>query len=232
MPSVDHDELLERVRTLRAKGCSPKEIARATGTRPAVVASLVRTVAAESEPDQIVECWVSPGWSTGLTVPADLGWPDAAADAGTEGLSNVLVARKERGSRVTMCSYLVDAYCLGVKNVIGPDVMNSRAATEFSASLFSSAYRARPLSVPLAMAQHLVLGAVEFARNLGFEPHPDFAAARSHLGDWTGPSPITFGRDGKPLYIAGPHDNPTRIVKTLERSVGEGNFDYVVGVPA
>jgi hypothetical protein len=228
---MDHEELRERIRALRAKGFSPKEIARATGTRPAVVASLVRTVTAESEPEPIVECRVSPGWSTGLTLPAQLGWPDVTVDAGTEGLANVLVTRKERGSRVTICSYLVDAYCLGVKNVIGPDVMNSRAATRFSASLFSSAYGPRPLFVPLAMAQHFVLGAVEFARSLGFEPHPDFAAARSHLGDWTGPSPITFGRDGKPLYIAGPHDNPTRIVNTLEQSVGQGNFDYMVGVP-
>jgi hypothetical protein len=227
---MDH-ELLERVRDLRAKGSSPKEIARATGAKLAVVASLVRTIAAEGELEPRVDCWVSPGWSTGLIVPAELGWPDNAVAAGTEGLSNVLVARKERGSRVTMCSYLVDTYCLGVKNVIGPDVLNSRAATEFAASLFS-AYGARPLSVPLAMAQHLVLGAVEFARGLGFEPHRDFTAAESHLGDWAGPSPITFGREGKPFFIAGPHDNPTRIVKTLERSVGRDNFDYVIGVPA
>jgi len=44
-----------------------------------------------------------------------------------------------------------------------------------------------------------VFSAVEYARGLGFEPHADFAPAAGHLGPWTGPSAITFGRDGKPF---------------------------------
>src|SRR5213593_1456106 len=143
---MDHDELRERVRVLRAKGCSPKEIARTLGTRPATVAALVRTLAAEEMPEPTIECWVSPGWSTGLTVPDHPDWPDVGAVDGIEGLANVLVARTERTSSVIMCSYLVDAYCLGVKNVVGPRVMNSRAAAEFSRNVFD-AYPAPPLSV-------------------------------------------------------------------------------------
>lgn len=226
---MDHDELREHVRALRAKGHSSKEIARALGIRPAATASIVRTIAAEGEAQATIECWVSPGWSAGLTIPDHLDWPDAVVDDGAHGLVNVLVARKERGSKVSLCGYLVDVYCLGLKNVIGPRIMNSRAAAELSDNFFSR-YSARPLSVPLAMAQDLVFGAVEFARGLGFRPHADFDAAKGHLEPWMGPSSIGFGRDGKPLFIAGPYDNTNRILTTLEQSVGPDNFDYVVGV--
>jgi hypothetical protein len=84
--------------------------------------------------------------------------------------------------------------------------------------------------VPLDLAQHLVLGAVDYARGLGFEPHPDFAACRGHLGDWSGPSAIRFGYEGKPCFVAGPRDNSAKILRTLRETVGEGNFDFVVAV--
>jgi hypothetical protein len=84
------------------------------------------------------------------------------------------------------------------------------------------------LAVPIELAQHLVFGAVEYARSLGFEPAVGFEAAMDHLGSWTGPSVIGFGREGKPFYIQGPHDNAAAVIKTLERSVGPGNFDFLV----
>jgi len=42
---MDSEELLERVRALRAGGRSPKEIARALGVPPATIAPLVRAIA-------------------------------------------------------------------------------------------------------------------------------------------------------------------------------------------
>jgi hypothetical protein len=60
---------------------------------------------------------------------------------------------------------------------------------------------------------------------------PDFAAAASHLGAWEQTSAITFGRDGTPFYVQGPHDNPSATIRTLTRSVGEGNFHYPLGGP-
>ncbi len=81
---------------------------------------------------------------------------------------------------------------------------------------------------PLDLAQHLVLGAVEYARQLGFQPHRDFTAAAGHLGDWIGPSAITFGRDGMPFYMQGPYDSPYHVIQTLNRTVGRDNYHYVV----
>jgi hypothetical protein len=54
----------------------------------------------------------------------------------------------------------------------------------------------QPLALPLELGRHLVWGAVEHARRLGFEPVPDFRDTAGHLGEWTDTSRITFGRDG------------------------------------
>jgi hypothetical protein len=67
---------------------------------------------------------------------------------------------------------------------------------------------------------------------MGFEPHPDFAKGAPLLGDWKeGASDITFGREGKPMYINGPHDDTYGIMAKLRRAVGDGNFDCLIGFP-
>jgi hypothetical protein len=230
MPS---QELMERVRTLRGQGRSPKEIARALRLSPATVTPLVRAIAAAEargarEP-VIVGCWVSPGWADGLTVHGQPEWPgiDEPGDPGKSGLVTVLVAHERGGSKVSACGYLIDVYCLGVKDVFGPHALDRRKLPEFVHQYFCS-YDAPPVAAPAELARHLVFGAVAYARDLGFEPAPGFEAAAGHLGHWEGLSAIGFGRGGKPLFVQGPYDNAAGVMKTLERSTGHGNFDFLV----
>ncbi|MDQ3153485.1 MAG: helix-turn-helix domain-containing protein, partial [Actinomycetota bacterium] len=189
--------------------------------------------AAAADPDPVVGCWVSPGWSTGLTVACHEDWrePDPPQH-GAEGLTGVIVARRARPQRVSVCGYLVDTYCLGVKNALGPETMNDRDLPAFRRGFFAAFEGAgEPLAAPLEMARHLVWGAVDHARQLGFEPHRDFDPAAGHLGGpWQDTSAITFGRDGVPFYISGPHDNPNAVLRTLTRSVGEDGFDFLAAV--
>ncbi|HVE97096.1 MAG TPA: helix-turn-helix domain-containing protein [Pseudonocardiaceae bacterium] len=232
------DDLCGRVRELRAAGRSPKQIARALGVRPAIVAPLVRTIAqqdAAAEPQPaVIGCWVSPGWSAALTIDRHDDWPDVAnPEGGAEGVACVVVARRHRPQRVSVCGYLVDVYCLGVKNALGPQIMNERDLPAFRRCFFTPFNEvAAPLAVPLELARHLVYGAVDYARQLGFEPAPDFEPAAGHLGPWQETSAITFGRRGVPFYVAGPYDNPNRVVRTLTRSVGDGNFQFIMPVEA
>ncbi len=227
-----HDERLERVRQLREQGQTPKQIARALGMRPAEAARLVRAAAiaaqAEAPEPALVGCWINQTWSTGLTVRDHPDWPlHEDPEAGTDGLAAVLVARRHRFGKVSVCGYLADVYCLGVKNALGPKIMDDLGLTRFVRDFFSS-YHGDPLEVPVELAREVVFGSIEYARGLGFDPHPDFAAAEGHLGSWTGPSTITFGRDGKPVYVSGPYDDPRPIIRTLEHTVGRGNFDFVL----
>jgi hypothetical protein len=234
------DALVAQVRSMRQRGSSPKQIAKALGLRPAVVAPLVRQVAAlqQSHDDPadrvLLGCWISPGWSAGLGLDeAPAAWaaldPVRAGGPATGGLANVLIIRQERASRVTACGLLVDVYCLGVKNAVGPLPMGSGAVQEFSRTFFS-AFDDLPVAVPIELAQAVVHGAVAYARGLGFEPHPDFDAVAPYLGTPPGPGQIRFGRDGKPFYISGPYDTPQAVIETLQATVGAGNYHYMVHV--
>jgi len=230
-PVID-DDTLQSVRELRARGRSPKEIARSLGMRPAAVADLVRTLAAERDATDpatdLVDCWINAGWSTGLSITGHPEWRDPGADDGTGGLVTALVARRRRHRRaVTVCVYLVDAYCLGIKNAMGPDNTDDRALRRLIDHVFSG-YHQPPVPAPIELVRDLVLGAAEYAHRLGFAPHPDFEQTRAHLGPWTAPSAITFGRDGKPTYVQGPYDHPRHVLRTLRRAVGRNGFHYTI----
>ncbi|MEL7227989.1 MAG: DNA-binding response regulator, partial [Cyanobacteria bacterium J06576_12] len=57
----------------------------------------------------------------------------------------------------------------------------------------------------------------------------DFQKAKEILGSPLDKLPqLAFGKDGKPFYVSGPYDQPQQIIQTLERSVGKGNYDYLI----
>jgi hypothetical protein len=224
---MPNQELMKRVAELRRDGRTPKEIARALGLKPAEVAPLIRAVGAAgpTREAELVGCWITDGWSEGLTVDDHPGWPGIQSAAeGVSGLAGVLVAR-EQGSNVSACGYLVDVWCLGVKNCTGPKTMDRRKLPDF-VSFFFRTFSTTSVPAPLDLARHVVYGAVDYARGLGFEPHPDFAKCAGHLGEWRETSDIAFGRDGMPMYMQGPQDNMFTVLSTLRKTVGDGNFHY------
>ncbi len=232
--SVDIQDQDGIIRSMRAQGLSPRQIARALGISSAMARRLVRDQATREAAGTIEPpirgCWVNAGWSHGLLFDPRPGWEDHTGQGDAQGgLAAVLVARDAGRGRLTLCGYLVDVYCLGVKDVIGPQRMNARQCDDFTRSFFGGFDRP-PVAVPLDLAQDLVLGGVAYARTLGFEPAPDFGDVRAHLGSWDGPSVITFGREGRPFYIQGPYDDVDRVMRRLERSTGAGKFHYLVSL--
>jgi hypothetical protein len=221
----------ERVVELRAQGLTPKAIARSLGLRLAVVSELVRQIAVEAAernvgaPAPLAACLVSAGWSLGLGFPGEIEpWRDLDRVSGTAGMAGVLVAREQRYGKVLVGGFLVDVFCLGVKNAIPPVTMTLHELERWIPRYFSL-YHDPPVAVPIEVVQSLVLGAVDFARALGFEPHADFERARALLGPWAGPSAIVFGDRGRPHYVSGPNEDPEQVLATLRRTVGHGRFD-------
>ena len=216
-------QLLDRVRELRDAGRTPKEIAKALKMPPGAVAPLIRSVAAaegKTREEALIGCWISPGWSSDVDTSARPDWPEHS------GLVTVLVARDRSGSKAGVCFYLVDTWCLGVKNAAGPELMDRRRLSGFIEQLFG-AFDEPPVQVPLDLGKQIVYGAIEYARELGFDPHPDFERAAKYLGDWDGRCELTFGRHGKPMYISGPSDDGERITRQLHRRLGEGNYNFM-----
>jgi hypothetical protein len=233
--SMDDTEILDRVRTMRQKGSSPKQIARALGLSPSAVAPLVRRLAASgeaavSQEKDLVGCWMNRGWDADIVIDGHPEWPRHSIRDLGGGLCTVLVAFAKGRDRVNACAYLVDQHCLGVKTVIGPRQLDRAGLAEFRQQLFSG-FESGDVPVPLDLAQQMVHGGIEYAHGLGFEPAEDFAgAAAEHLGPRQGPSAITFGRNGRPHFVAGPYDDAETILGTLKRVVGEGNFDCTMTI--
>ncbi|MEU8252275.1 helix-turn-helix domain-containing protein [Nonomuraea sp. NPDC048916] len=221
-------DLKDRVRELRLQGRSPKEIARALKVPPSVVAPLVRAIAVETAPtgeSEVAGCWINTGWSDGLGVDPARRWVDDDPGSGAGGMVCVLVARRHTWDRMTVGGYLVDVHCLGVKNAIGPDVLDDLELRRFREYFFGEF--AGWQDAPIELARHLVLGSIDYARTLGFEPHEDFAPVADLLGKWKEDAAIRFGRDGRPFYTQGPHDDPGKVLRTLRRKLSDDEFDFL-----
>jgi hypothetical protein len=223
-------QMLDQVRELRDAGRTPKEIARALKMPPSKVAPLIRTIAAaegRTRENALIGCWISPGWSSSVQAPQRPDWPGSAPSEQAEhsGLVTVLVARDRGGSRTGVCFYLVDTWCLGLKNAAGPQSMDRRKLTGFIEQIFGT-WDEPPLQVPLDLGRQIVHGAIGYARELGFDPHPDFERAAGYLGPWDGDCDLTFGLDGNPMYISGPYDDGEKVIRKLHRRLGEGNYHF------
>jgi hypothetical protein len=213
-------EEVARARSLRAHGYTARQIARVLGvSRVAAAAFVRRPVEADARAlaaGELRACWVSAGWSSGLLVDERFRWPESpGAAADTPGLAAVLVARDAGRGAVSACGYLVDLYCLGVKDVIGPRILDDQQHAQFTRTFFAG-FRQPAVAAPLELAQQLVLGAVRYARALGLEPAPGFDAVRGHLGEWSGVRAIAFGRHGRPAYVQGPYDDAPHVRRMLQ----------------
>ncbi len=79
----------------------------------------------------------------------------------------------------------------------------------------------------------MIYASIEYAAQFGFEPQKDFALSQYLLvprGELEEPYQLTFGKDGKPFFIAGPYDNVARILKQLEKTAGPGNYDFLAPI--
>lgn len=147
------------------------------------------------------------------------------------GMGTVILSRFKSEGRVESGVFLLDVFCLGVKNAMFVQL----DVTEYEHKLLERCSVHDPLeSIEPACARKLVEDAVRYAAGLGFQPHPDYKRACRVFGG-TDPGACTqqfvFGDQGKPRYVQGPHDSPqrvARILKTLQTRCGEGNFTFMV----
>jgi hypothetical protein len=153
-------------------------------------------------------------------------------DLWTQGMGYVCLSRALPNGSVAFALFLVDRYCLGVKNAMA-DVAG-RFTYDSNMRQTRSRFTAREVSP--ACARKIVEQAVEYARALGLYPHPDYQKGKMIFGGIDAgecKEEFEFGKDGKPFFISGPNDTPERcrqIVRTLEQARGPGGYDYLIAV--
>jgi hypothetical protein len=160
-------------------------------------------------------------------------WPVAAAlvpdNLWTEGLGQLVFARDMPGGHRALAIFLVDVFCLGVKDALWTVVDVGR----YRQIVDGVAQHGALISVAPEYFSKLVHCAADYGQSLGFPPHPDFRRARPLL-DGIDPSlcheEFQFGKDGKPLYIRGPSESPekARLIASRIDAMG-GKFLIDVG---
>jgi hypothetical protein len=149
------------------------------------------------------------------------------------GMGQVVVARQKAGDAggiITAGVFLVDAFCLGVKSAFLAKIPSSEWESKLERMFPDESEALSP-----ACARKLIEGAIAYARSFGLEPHPDYQKT-SHVlsGIDAGEckTTFTFGQDGKPLYIQGPHDSPefvSRVMASLNKHAGgTANFHFMI----
>lgn len=145
------------------------------------------------------------------------------------GIGNLLLTRRLPNGDIAVAAFLVDTFCLGVKNamyrVFSPPTF---ASYRHKLEQYGSLERVHP-----SCLRKLVEGAVLYAKGFGFSPHADYAEAANMFGDIDAtacPIRYTYGKDGKPLYVSGPYETPAqsrKIIEALARTQGSDNFRYI-----
>lgn len=226
-------EQATEIMRLREAKVAPKQIARKLGLRPAEVKTYIQQSAEElylkkakdGTLQAVYECLVNQSAAKRLLEGIELDESE-----GVGGFAQVILARQD-SNRIISAVYLVDYWCLGVKDVIPPDSRGKSGYERFK-KLCTDRFNEPFVDISLEQTQSIIYGAVDYARSLGLEPARDFdKKAQMHLG----PKPehlipIEFGKDGKPFYFSGPYDDAEKIIKTLTANVGPDNFHYVAAM--
>jgi hypothetical protein len=160
----------------------------------------------------IQECWISQDWKGG------------------SGLVQILLARQQPNGKVCCGSYLVDKYCLGLKNTF--------AKTNLSLDRYQDHYekmseRQTLTECTIELAHQMIYESIDYAAQFGFQPQSDWAQSQYMLqprGELEEPYKLTFGKDGKPFFVAGPYDNVKQIIKQLNETAGSGNYHYITPI--
>ncbi len=148
-----------------------------------------------------------------------------------QGVAHIVVARSHVNGNITMCMYLVDIFCLGIKN------------TQYFFNIPEAEYQEMKESmehivlepINYNLAHNIVFAGLEYAEEYEFKPHKDFTSiTRFMLEEDTEDIElidIECGLDGKPFYVNGPNEDEAKtrqILAQLERTAGPGNYDFEI----
>ncbi len=160
----------------------------------------------------IYECWINEDWED-------------------SGVASIVIARRHTNENITFCLYLVDLFCLGVKDSF---FRFNISETEFRKFIEKLEEKMEMEIVEYVLVHNIILSGIEYAEEFGFKPCKDFSSVTQYMleedTDDIELIEIECGKDGKPLFIQGPFENAAKankILKQLEKTAGTGNYDFI-----
>lgn len=146
----------------------------------------------------------------------------------SQGMASVVAMRRMKvGNPLSVC-FLIDSYCLGVKDAYFSRDMDIERVREM--------IREGGDEVTIVSPEYIlkfVRQAIEYARGIGLEPARDAELCLLMFSDVDASlchDEFVFGKDGKPLFVSGPNDPPERIARILKTlgNLGKDHFHYAV----
>jgi tetratricopeptide (TPR) repeat protein len=139
------------------------------------------------------------------------------------GLAHVVVLRQVPDGTFVLGAYLVDVFCLGVKNAFSARLKNNEVRP------FLEECPEALREIPYEDARSVILGGIGFARQFGFEPDDSWNASQAIVEpERLFNRRFDFGKDGQPLYVQGPNDDVRAIMKKLDSFIKEGCANYLL----
>jgi hypothetical protein len=144
------------------------------------------------------------------------------------GMGMLVLARGATQFSVVMAAFLLDTHGMGVKNVF----IRSLGRLEFAAYVARMSMTSPMLPVDPGYARKLLHELAAWAYNIGFKPHPDYAAIERIFGATdTGACGVEFqfGHGGKPLLIGDASGSMEFLLESTEGlTIDTGNATYPV----
>ena len=144
------------------------------------------------------------------------------------GYGAVVLTRKTGAGTFALSAFLVDVFCLGVKDAVFRELDEDERESFVDSLGVAAPFEAADPSY----ARKLLRDAVAYARSLGLEPPSNYAAVEAFFGDVDADAckeEFQFGHEGKPLYAPGPMESPTQIRRRLDlltRRLGADGFAF------
>jgi hypothetical protein len=142
------------------------------------------------------------------------------------GIKHIVIARQKHNGTYIVGYYLIDLFCLGLKDTIFQD----HSMEELNNNILENTLPGfEYIEIDPILAQNYVYGAIEYAEELGFKPHKDFSITEYILDDVEKLEyiDIELGRNGRPCFMPGSSDKVGQILAHLDKHVGEGNYDFI-----
>jgi hypothetical protein len=126
------------------------------------------------------------------------------------GIGTLILARGATQHYLAAGSFLIDVFCLGIKDVM----FRSVESEEFESYMDVMEAGSPMMAVEPAYARKLLRDLAAWSKSIGFAPHRDFAAVEPLFGDVNADvsdAVFRFGQDGGPVYVPGPSESATLI---------------------
>lgn len=143
------------------------------------------------------------------------------------GAANIFVTRVRPNGNLVMSSFMVDTFCLGVKNAFYYENLEPEL---FEDNLRRINEGMGVEEISYDEAHNIIYGAIEFAEEAGIPPAKTFNPAGGILEEDTDDVPLIeydFGKNGKHCLIVGPDRKEVPYIRILQKNLGD-NFDFVM----